>query len=96
LSRSLDWEGAKKRDALAKYPSAAKAEKGKKRAHRRQQAMQKFAAVRALACFVCGGSGPTVEWAKTGVSKRGPWALCADCARHKRQAARPASPTAEA
>lgn len=96
MGRKLDWVRAKQRADLKKYPSAAKVENGKKHAHRRQQAMQTFARERQLACFVCAATGPIVEWGKTGISKRGPWAICAGCVRSKRQAARLAEPTAEA
>ncbi len=48
----------------------------------RQAAMTKYALDLGLACFVCKDTQPT-EWAKTGISKRGPWAICLDCVQHQ-------------
>jgi hypothetical protein len=45
----------------------------------RQTAMAEYVARHDLACFKCGTREG--EWAKTGVSGRGPWAICANCVR---------------
>lgn len=96
MSSGFKWERAAKRDKLKRYPKTeARDELRKRRAHKRQQTIQTFVRKHTLTCFVCGEGGP-IEWAKSGVSKRGPWALCARCAANKRQAARPAAPTPEA
>jgi hypothetical protein len=36
-----------------------------------------------LACFARGAT--EAEWAKTGISTRGPWAICAQCVRSGRK-----------
>jgi hypothetical protein len=50
----------------------------------RQRALQEFVWKHDLSCFKCGSRGP-IEWAKTGISARGPWAICGPCA-NKREA----------
>lgn len=45
----------------------------------RQDAVAEYVAKHELACFKCGTREG--EWAKTGRSGRGPWAICADCVR---------------
>lgn len=42
-----------------------------------QMALAKFVAAHDLSCFKCGAV--KAEWAKTGISKRGPWAICRHC-----------------
>jgi hypothetical protein len=44
--------------------------------------MSQFVRSRGIGCFKCGRE--TAEWAKTGVNKRGPWAICLPCARKGR------------
>ena len=41
------------------------------------EAMARFAASHNLGCFKCGSQ--TNPWAKTGISQRGPWAICKTC-----------------
>lgn len=71
----MDWEGANSRDRQR----AAKRIRASRATGLREAAISDYARKHDLACFVCGSSdGP---WAKTGVSKRGPWGICLPCAR---------------
>ncbi len=87
----LEWERARAADrhhAAKPLPTA----KINRAAGKRQDALTDFAGRHHLRCFVCHTAN--AEWAKSGISKRGPWIICAGCV--KRQAASPTSPTAEA
>jgi RNase H len=67
-----DWEKAKRRDAVPPKPRDS-GQSGAKR----QAALAAFVSQHDLRCFKCGAE--KAEWAKTGVGKRGPWAICASC-----------------
>jgi hypothetical protein len=76
----LDWEKAHERDRARE---AAQAREGKRpstdrRAALRQKALADFVEQHGLTCFKCGAA--KAEWAKTGISKQGPWAICVPCA----------------
>ena len=68
----LDWSKAK--------PKSAPEPRDKRRESAlRQTAIAAFVSKHELACFKCGSREG--EWAKTGRSRRGPWAICAKCVR---------------
>jgi hypothetical protein len=71
----LDWSKAKAKPAPKSfdYRSAGIGRSP------RQKALDAYVARHGLACFKCGTR--KAEWAKTGRSKRGPWAICAKCVR---------------
>jgi hypothetical protein len=73
----LDWEKAKRQEAVG----GRKRPKGNRQArqaeHVRQMALVEFVTKHDLSCFKCGDQ--LNKWAKTGVSRRGPWAICVDC-----------------
>jgi hypothetical protein len=47
-----------------------------------QEAMAGFVRFHDLVCFRCGRSNTdSWGWGKTGVNKKGPWAICASCMR---------------
>jgi ribonuclease HI len=71
----LDWQRARQRDAARDASSEPKARQGGN--GKRQAALAAFVEQHGLRCFKCGGE--KVKWAKTGLSKRGPWAICTDC-----------------
>jgi hypothetical protein len=74
MTRRPDWEKAKRR-SLAPPPERDT----RKEQTQRQTAMTGFVAKHDLACFKCSSTeGP---WAKTGVSRRGPWVICMACVR---------------
>jgi len=76
MTRRLDWEKAK-RGSLAPPPQRDT----RKQQMQRQVALSEFVAKHDLACFKCGSTeGP---WAKTGVSNRGPSAICTACVSSK-------------
>jgi hypothetical protein len=68
----MDWEKANRRErAQPAKPDT------RKQQMQRQTALADFVAKHDVSCFKCGRSdGP---WAKTGVSRRGPWAICVEC-----------------
>lgn len=68
----IDWEKAE-----PKPPQQPR--DNRKAAMHRQDAMADYVVKHDLACFKCGTR--EAEWAKTGRSGRGPWAICVDCAR---------------
>ncbi len=78
--RKLDWEKAtrqekaKKRNRLTGDQRSARRKKVKAD---RQQALAVFVRKHDIGCFKCGQR--EAEWAKTGFSKRGPWAVCVVC-----------------
>jgi hypothetical protein len=78
LSR-LNWDKARERDRTrdAKQ-TAAHDQGGARRSAARQAALAAFVAEHEIACFKCGAE--KADWAKTGISTRGPWAICANCA----------------
>ncbi len=55
----------------------------------RQAALQAFALKHTLVCFKCGQDG--IVWAKTGISGRGPWAICTACVQTRTDTTRPRS-----
>lgn len=76
----IDWEKARaasraRRDA-AEAATVTPAEA--RRRGTRQAALAAFVEQHGLRCFKCGAGD--AEWAKTGISKRGPWAICVPCA----------------
>ena len=81
MAKRLDWEKAKRQE---RRRAKGKTRKSKRSDHDRQQAMHLFVFRHQLACFKCGESIKIVEWAKTGFSKRGPWAVCSSCVTEKR------------
>jgi len=68
----MEWEKAARRDRLRAAGHPPKHADAK-----RQKAIGKFVSEHKLACFVCGGD--RAEWAKSGISKRGPWVICVPC-----------------
>jgi hypothetical protein len=68
----FDWSKAQPKPAPAPRDN-------RRSAMLRQDAMLEFVARHDLACFKCGTYEG--EWAKTGVSGRGPWAICVNCVR---------------
>jgi hypothetical protein len=80
LSR-LDWDKARERDRVREAKqTAAPDQGGARRSAARQAALAEFVAKHEIACFKCGAE--KAEWAKTGISRRGPWAICVECASH--------------
>ena len=68
----LEWDKAKPKPAPTPRDN-------RKAAMHRQTAMADYVAKHDLACFKCGTREG--EWAKTGRSGRGPWAICVNCVR---------------
>lgn len=59
---------------------------------RKRKILSDFAIKHNLQCFVCGTNENS--WAKTGISRKGPWGICVaciSCGPNKRKAARPGS-----
>lgn len=80
----LDWEKANRKERVRPGKSKRAAKRGDRAAQERirQGVMMAFVAHHQLHCFKCGaGHGP---WGKTGLSKRGPWAICGNCVRSPR------------
>lgn len=75
----LDWEKARERERAqeAKAESAPGPDAARRRSLR-QTAMAEFVTKHNLRCFKCGAD--RAEWAKTGISKSRPWAICVECA----------------
>src|SRR5258708_21985469 len=74
----LDWQKARERELTRETANATPA--GPVTVRRRgaqQEAFAAFVERHDLRCFKCGA--PKADWAKTGISKRGPWAICAPC-----------------
>jgi hypothetical protein len=68
----MDWEKERRRSLKPQRRRDTR-----KQQMQRQTAMADFVAKHDLSCFKCSRSkGP---WAKTGVSDRGPWAICVEC-----------------
>ena len=76
MARHLDWEKAN-RDEKQKRNRPTGSQRKKKLRHDRQVALLAFVEKHDLKCFKCGSE--LAEWAKTGFSKRGPWAICVSC-----------------
>jgi hypothetical protein len=68
----LDWSKAKPKPAPPPRDN-------RKSAMLRRTAMAEYVATHDLACFKCGAR--EAEWAKTGRTGRGPWAICVNCVR---------------
>jgi hypothetical protein len=89
MSGKMTWERAAHRDRLRAHDSERREEAASVRAaaalRRRRQAAIRFAKERDLACFKCGRDD--VMFAKSGVSSRGPWAICTGCVQKPRSAA---------
>jgi hypothetical protein len=70
----LNWERANRNEARQRdLRNAPKRFTGADR----QAALADFVAKNSLRCFKC--KAARAEWASTGISKRGPWAICAPC-----------------
>lgn len=76
MAKRLDWEKAKRNEKKRNRPNGSERRRKKMQAAR-QQALDKFVQEHMLTCFKC--HAIHAEWAKTGFSKRGPWAICANC-----------------
>lgn len=75
----LNWDKARERDRVRKTKQpAASGQAGVRGRAARQAALAEFVAKHEIACFKCGAE--KAEWAKTGISRRGPWAICVQCA----------------
>ena len=75
----LDWEKA----APKRRRRPTGSQRKRQSADVRRQALESFAMKHDLRCFRCRADH---NWAKTGISKRGPWAICVQCVvDHKRQ-----------
>lgn len=79
MSGKMDWERAKRRDALRTARKPGKTPDSAKRLH----ALERFAQQHTIRCFVCDRNEGT--WAKTGISLRGPWGICVPCANRPRE-----------
>jgi hypothetical protein len=78
LSR-LNWDKARERDRAREAKQTVVPDQGStRRSAAKQVALAAFVAEHEIACFKC--RAEKAEWAKTGISKRGPWAICAECA----------------
>jgi len=82
MGNRLDWEKANRRDKKRKRPKG-KSRRAKQEDHVRQQAMFQFVFKHQLACFKCGEQSSVSRWARTGFSKRGPWAMCDVCVKKR-------------
>jgi hypothetical protein len=72
----LDWEKAREKDQAREATSGREGDRPStaRRAGIRQQALADFVNEHGLTCFRCGAE--KAEWAKTGISERGSWAIC--------------------
>jgi len=78
VARNLDREQARDRRLAAYGAEAPEPGQAAARTRRtRQDALAAFVDQHDLSCFKCGAT--EAEWAKTGISKRGPWAICVTC-----------------
>lgn len=74
----LDWEKAQERDRTREAKQAASPPRAAVRQQAaRQAALDAFVEEHGIGCFKCGVE--KAEWAKTGISKRGAWAICVRC-----------------
>jgi hypothetical protein len=81
MARGLNYEKANWRERHGQAlsgPYKKRKTTGQKRQWRRHEALQAFVDKHRLACFKCGQGGHR-DWAKTGINKRGPWAICVGC-----------------
>ena len=69
---SLDWDKARSKEKARRRPSGKR-----KRGADRQVLMWRFTQRHGIGCFKCGCTDG--EWAKTGHTDRGPWAICGEC-----------------
>jgi len=70
----MNWEKANRQEMTRRRPS------GRLRKNSnalRWMAMAEFVQHHDIGCFKCGAT--KANWAKTGISTRGPWAVCVDC-----------------
>jgi hypothetical protein len=70
----LEWEKANRRERRRRQSGDQRAQK---KGTVRQQVIADFVESHGIGCFKCGA--PKAEWAKSGISKRGPWAICVPC-----------------
>ncbi|MFL5972668.1 MAG: hypothetical protein ACJ750_09810 [Gaiellaceae bacterium] len=86
MARRFEWEKAKRRDRqrIAGLRESSRKAKGKQRLENsvRQQMLLAFVEKHSLECFACGTVA--ARWAKTGINKRGPWAICVPCVARRR------------
>jgi len=83
----VDWQRARDRDLARKAANASPPDPPTARRRAGQQdALAAFVERHQLLCFKCGVE--KAEWAKTGVSKRGPWAICTSCVAERASARR--------
>jgi hypothetical protein len=74
----LDWHKARDRDrAQEAKNSAPPGPASTRRRSTQQMARAAFVDKHGLRCFKCGAE--KAEWAKTGLSERGAWAICVQC-----------------
>jgi hypothetical protein len=77
--RRLDWEKANRRDRQ-RITKLRDWKPPRERDEDRQRALEAFALKHDIGCFACGGKGNEGKrWAKSDVSKRGPWIICVPC-----------------
>jgi hypothetical protein len=79
MPRQFKWAKAKRRSRASWRDLRDRRPQGQKANVDRAVALADFAAKHELACFTCGSRSN--EWAKTGWSKRRPWAICVPCVR---------------
>ncbi len=74
----LDWQKAQDRDRAHEAKKLAPpAPASTRRRSTQQMARAAFVDKHGLSCFKCGAD--KAEWAKTGISERGAWAICVHC-----------------
>jgi hypothetical protein len=74
----LDWQKARDRDrAHEATKSAPQGPAAARRRSTKEMARAAFVDKHGLCCFKCGTE--KAEWAKTGISERGAWAICVHC-----------------
>jgi hypothetical protein len=81
MARRLDWGKARRYELATSHP-IGKRERKKRAQERRQWVFSEFVKRHEIGCIKCGRSRD-VEWAKTGTSIRGPWAICVPCVKKK-------------
>lgn len=70
---ALNWEKANRRERERKKIPP----RPRRSSARRQTVLDHFVQSHAIACFICGAT--KAQWAKTGISSKGPWAICSRC-----------------
>lgn len=68
----MDWQ-----KASAKERVVSSTDFYATRGSTRQTVIADFVREHGIGCFKCGQT--SAEWAKSGTSKRGPWAICTTC-----------------